>query len=80
MNYGAQALSYAESDDTERKADWPAVLAFFQASQIFTYYRYDATYDELKNAGELNLITNQDLRAALANYFQEQPSQTTLLY
>ena len=69
MNYGAQALSYAESDDTERKADWPAVLAFFRASQIFTYYRYDATYDELKNAGELNLITNQDLRAALANYF-----------
>jgi hypothetical protein len=67
--YGDRALAYAEADETERKTDWPSVLAFFQSSQLWPYSSNDATYGELRSAGELELIRNQDLRAALAEYY-----------
>ncbi len=69
LAYGDKALAYAEADAEARSADWPTVLAFFQASQIFNYFRNNATYDELKSAGELNLLSDQNLRSALAEYF-----------
>ena len=68
-DYGAQALAYAESSEPERREDWPTVLAFFQASQLFPYWQNDATYDELRGVGDLRLIENQALRAALAEYY-----------
>jgi hypothetical protein len=67
--YGDRALTYAETSEAVRKTNWPTVLAFFQASQLFPYSSNNATYDELKSAGELGLIKNQDLRAALAQYY-----------
>ncbi len=67
--YGDKALAYAEARESERSADWPTVLAFFQASQLWRYFSNDATYGEIRSAGELGLIRNQDRRAALAEYY-----------
>jgi hypothetical protein len=69
MLYGNRALSYAEAEEQNREANWPIVLAFFQASQIFQYYPNDATYAELKSVGDLNLIENPDIRMKLTNYY-----------
>jgi Family of unknown function (DUF6090) len=69
LDYANQALAYAEAAPSERDADWPTVLAFFQASQVFPYSSNNATFDELRSAGELGLINNQNLRAALAEYY-----------
>ncbi|VAV98828.1 hypothetical protein MNBD_ALPHA05-846 [hydrothermal vent metagenome] len=69
LGYANQALAYAEENPSVRNADWPTVLAFFQASQLFPYSSINATYDELRSAGELGLINNQNLRAALAVYY-----------
>lgn len=67
--YGDQALAYLESGEEERDGDWSTVLAFFQASQLFPFSQNNATYDELRSAGELRLIGNQELRSALAEYY-----------
>lgn len=69
INYGDQALAYAESSEAERVADWPTILAFFQASQIFPYYQNNTTYAELRSSGELSLIEEQSLRKMLADYY-----------
>tara|TARA_R110002153_G_scaffold32537_2_gene98423 strand:- start:13533 stop:14306 length:774 start_codon:yes stop_codon:yes gene_type:complete len=67
--YGNQALAYAEAEEQNREANWPTILAFFQASQIFQYYPNDATYSELKSVGEFNLIENTDIRSILTKYY-----------
>ena len=61
--------AYLESGEEERNGDWSTVLAFFQASQLFPFSQNNATYDELRSAGELRLIGNQELRSALAEYY-----------
>ncbi len=69
ITYGDRALAYAEADERDRRPDWPTLLAFFQASQLFPFASNNATFDELRSAGELGLIKNQDLRTALAQYY-----------
>lgn len=73
--YGNQALAYAEAEEQNRKANWPVVLAFFQASQIFQYYPNDATYSELKSVGDLNLIENPYIRSGLKDYYLTETAQ-----
>jgi hypothetical protein len=67
--YGEDALAYAERGALKDGSAWQTVLAFFQASQIWPYTSTDTTYQELTGAGELNLIADRDLRAALADYY-----------
>ncbi|MBC7770826.1 MAG: hypothetical protein H7124_18760 [Phycisphaerales bacterium] len=68
-SFGRTALAYAETGDTGDLTQWELLLAYFQASQVAEFVTTDATYDELKSAGELGLITNLDLRNALAGYY-----------
>lgn len=69
MNYGGKALGHADTEDTSGLAQWKLLLAFFQASQLAEFYTTDATYEELKSAGELGLIADIDLRDSLAAYY-----------
>ncbi|MEM6537233.1 MAG: hypothetical protein AAF668_05830 [Pseudomonadota bacterium] len=69
ISYGDRALAFAEANEQDRRPDWPTVLAFFQASQLFPFSSNNATFDELRSAGELGLIENQELRTALAQYY-----------
>ena len=67
--YGAKGLSYAETGEAGSATQWELLVAFFQASQVAEFFTSQATYDELKSAGELGLISDLDLRGALTDYY-----------
>ena len=67
--YGAKGLAYAETGDAKSADQWQMLLAYFQASQVAEFYTTDATFEELKSAGELSLIKNTRFRDELAQYY-----------
>lgn len=67
--YGAVALHYAETGESGGQNDWEVLLAFFQSSQVAEFYTTNATFEELKSAGELGLIANPELRNSLGQYY-----------
>lgn len=69
--YGRAGLTYADTARTKDRTQWDLLLAYFQASQVGEFWTRSTTYDELKAAGELNLIGNLNLRNALADYYTE---------
>ncbi|HBK91756.1 MAG TPA: hypothetical protein DDZ68_08805 [Parvularcula sp.] len=72
MAYGAAALSVidgAPPDDDD--ARWSFVLAAYQAGQIWPFRPSAQIYEELKGAGDLDLIGDVKVRGALANYYDE---------
>lgn len=69
LDYGRTGLAYAERGDMGDKSQWQLLLAYFQASQVAEYFTTNPTYEELKAAGELNLIGDLRLRTALAHYY-----------
>lgn len=69
-DYGRTGLSYVDTGRTDH-TQWSLLLAYFQASQVAEFWTRSTTYDELRSAGELNLIANLDLRNALARYYTE---------
>ena len=70
-NYGRTGLTYADSGRMGDRTQWKLLLAYFQASQVAEFWTRSTTYDELKSAGELNLIANLDLRNGLARYYTD---------
>ena len=70
-SYGRTGLGYADGTRIPGLSQWDLLLAYFQASQVGEFWTRSTTYDELKSAGELNLIANLDLRNALARYYTE---------
>lgn len=69
--YGRTGLNYADTGRMLDRTQWNLLLAYFQASQVGEFWTRSTTYDELKGAGELNLIANLDLRNKLASYYTE---------
>jgi len=76
--YGNIGLAYASTGDAEELSQWDLLLAYFQASQIAEFYSTSATFEELKSAGELGLITNTRLRDALSSYYLRGINATLL--
>ena len=70
-NYGTKALAYADTGDARELTQWQLLLAYFHASQLGEFYITEATYEELKSAGELGLIADINLRDSLAAYYTE---------
>jgi hypothetical protein len=68
QDYGAAALAYAEEGRMKNGSAWETLLAFYQASQVWTYSPADATYREMTAAGELGLLPDA-LRDGLASYY-----------
>jgi hypothetical protein len=75
--YGDQAVHYAETGTLVEGSAWKTVLAFYQASQVWLYASDDTTYQELRSGGELGMIRDEDLRAALSLYYREGSSTDT---
>lgn len=69
LAYGRTGLSYADTGEAGELTQWQVLLAYFQASQVAEFFTTDATYEELKSAGELGLIADLDLRNALSRYY-----------
>ncbi len=67
--YGAKGLAYSETGDAKGASQWDLLLAFFQSSQVAEFYTTDSTFEELKSAGELSLISDTSFRDALAQYY-----------
>jgi hypothetical protein len=68
-NYGRKGLDYADTGRLPERSHWDLLLAYFQASQVAEFWTNSTTYDELRSAGELHLISNLKLRNALARYY-----------
>jgi hypothetical protein len=78
-DYGRKGLAYADSGGMGSMTNWDILLAYFQASQVAEFVTTGTTYEELKSAGELGLITNINLRNALGTYYTNagNPTLTT---
>ena len=66
---GAKGLAYAETGDAGGAAQWDLLRAYFWASQVGAFNLTEATYDELRSAGELGLLGDPRLRDRLAYYY-----------
>ena len=77
-DYGLSGLDYVDDPSPEAEEAWPAILAFFQASQVGEFFTNSGTFDELRSAGELSLVRDVGLRNALSGYYLEasNPSLT----
>lgn len=71
IDYGNGAIHYVETGELVDGSAWKTVLAFYQASQLWPWVSTDTTYQELRNGGELGLIKDESLRAALSSYYIE---------
>ena len=67
--YGAKGLAYAETGEAKGATQWDLLLAYFQSSQVAEFYTTDATFEELKSAGELGLIKDTRFRYELSQYY-----------
>jgi hypothetical protein len=68
-DYGRAGLAYAETGDARGSSQWQLLLAYFQSSQLAEYFTTDVTYEEVRSAGELQLIGDVNLRNQLAEYY-----------
>jgi hypothetical protein len=74
------AVAYAEGARDPSQSNWDVLLAFYQASQVWEYFPVDTTYSELRNAGELHLIEDADLRSELARYYAVTTRRAATLF
>lgn len=74
--YGRTGLAYAETGNAGSNSQWELLLAYFQASQVEEYFTTSTTYDELRSAGQLNLISDLALRNGLAGYYTNAANPT----
>ncbi|MEQ9316117.1 MAG: DUF6090 family protein [Henriciella sp.] len=63
------AVRFAETGEMDGASDWQILLSFLNASQSWQFTFIDTTYSELRSAGELKLLPDNDLRNALADYY-----------
>jgi hypothetical protein len=70
-HYGRTGLAYADGERMNGQTQWSLLLAYFQSSQVAEFVTRSTTYDELKSAGELALITDIALRDAVARYYTD---------
>ena len=67
--YGRQALAHADTGALVQGSAWKTVLAYYQAGQFYAYSREDSTFAEMRDAGDLGLIRDPQLRRQLAFYY-----------
>lgn len=80
QNYAREALSYAESGKLSDGSFWKTILAFYQAGQFFPNIFSDSTYREMASSGDLRLIRNQGLSAALGAYYSGRDDSEKRLF
>ena len=68
-NEGYAAIRYAETGDMHGLTAWALLRAFLHASQAWQFTFVDATYAELRSAGQLGLIPDPEMRNVLADYY-----------
>jgi hypothetical protein len=67
--YGRAAMANAEAGTRVGDSNWKTVLAWYQASQLMPFELDDTTFVEMRDRGDLALITDERLRKRLADYY-----------
>jgi hypothetical protein len=67
--YGNAAVAHAESGTLYDSSSWKTLLAYYQASQMWPFRQPNTTFQEIRSSGELQLIRNSALRAAIAAHY-----------
>jgi len=73
--YGQQALAHADHGVLVEGSAWKTVLAYFQAGQFYAYSREGNAFDEMRDAGDLGLIHDSQLRSQLAFYYESDANR-----
>lgn len=69
QRFGETAIEHAETGALRNGSAWHTLVAFYHAGQIWPYSSNTRTYDEMQSVGDLRLIRDAELRAALAKYY-----------
>ncbi|MGH8041900.1 MAG: hypothetical protein ACREPN_07650 [Rudaea sp.] len=75
--YGRAAMAYGETGQLADGSNWKTILAYYQSSQIQPFELVDTTFTEMRSAGDLDLIANENLRKDLAGYYRLSGSGIT---
>lgn len=78
--FGQTGLAYAKTGDRGAYSAWQILLAYFQASQVNELFPTSTTFEEMRSAGELNLIRNVELRRQLAFYYTNNTQRAVTEY
>ena len=73
--YGEQALAHTDTGALVAGSAWKTVLAYFQAGQFYAYSRESNTFTEMRDAGDLGLIEDPQLRSQLAFYYESSTNR-----
>lgn len=76
---GDKALLYAEEGKLDQD-QWTTLLDFYDAGQIWEFSLADGTYQEMLNAGRLDLLKDSQLKTALSAYYLGSSAQGRLLF
>ena len=66
--YQSAAMAHAESGRLVDASPWKTLLAYYQASQLRPLELEDTTFVELRDAGELGILSDGALSKGLADY------------
>ena len=75
--YGRQAMAYGETGKRPGDSDWQTILAYYQASQILPFELSSTTFDELRSDGDMSLITDENLRRHMSDYYRLSGNRIT---
>ncbi|MEO6969069.1 MAG: hypothetical protein ABI132_11545 [Rhodanobacteraceae bacterium] len=67
--YGRGAMANGEQGTLVNGSQWQTLLAWYQASQIFPFELEDTTFTEMRDTSDLALISDENLRKRLADYY-----------
>jgi hypothetical protein len=70
-DYAEAALAHAETGALRNGSAWATVVAYYHASQVYPYASTRRTFDEMREAGDLRLIRDEDFRAELGIYYSD---------
>ena len=73
-DYQAQASAHAETGKLTDGSAWKTLLAYYQSSQLRPFELEDTTFTELRDAGELRLLGDDNLSKGLADYYRNTGS------
>ncbi|MCB1567839.1 MAG: hypothetical protein KDI69_03340 [Xanthomonadales bacterium] len=76
--YGELALSHAENHAPATGTAWSAVLAYYQASQIWPFRQPRTTFQEARTTGSLPLIVDAVVRQHIAEHYDESANSNAL--
>lgn len=69
-DYQAAAIAHGERGSLVDGSAWKTVLAYYQAGQIRPFELEDTSFAEMRDAGDLGLIADEDLRNGLSKYYR----------